>query len=486
MSNPISLLLHLLPVLSSALSTQNEPGAASQSDGNNLFQSLLDQQLDADTGDDPDALLALASDDKSGDSSDDDAGTGEEAASLLNFPGLLPAPLPMPQPLPAPLPLSNAADDAAAKALVNTVSTAMPAAPATSEIGLAEVGDGAVDEAATGVTAPAGTEATSPVDVSGEADAAVASATNPASAAAEGGKFLPADNASAGEPLPGLAVPAESSPAVSMQAAVDNLLVQQTDTPSAAADSGLRLGQLMVGQLADSGRGAGAGKPDVTDKSRQAGFERLMPITTGYGGDTSVLPGVAVRGVRDIADNPATTQDSVTDTIANPAAAGVRATVPAATQTPTSVAVAQNLNLPMAHPQWSEALAARVVWFGNHDIQEAKIQLTPADLGPIDIKVAVSNGEANVAFNAHHAATRDAIEQSLPRLRDMFAQQGVQLGQVNVSSHGDRNTQGFGQERFGQPSASTTGPRSDAVNEEVLEVAPRRIAATERAVDYYV
>lgn len=149
-------------------------------------------------------------------------------------------------------------------------------------------------------------------------------------------------------------------------------------------------------------------------------------------------------------------------------------------------AAPQTLALPMAHPQWSEAFASRVVWFMRQDIQHAEIQLAPAELGPIEVKISLAHGEANVVFNAAHASTRDAIEQSLPRLREMLAQQGVHLGQANISGNTDRGHQGDNQGRLwfeagGDHSLVTTETEMANADSNLA-----RSATSSQAVDFYV
>jgi flagellar hook-length control protein FliK len=41
-----------------------------------------------------------------------------------------------------------------------------------------------------------------------------------------------------------------------------------------------------------------------------------------------------------------------------------------------------------------------------------------------------------LTFHAHHALTRDAIEQALPRLREMLNDNGLTLGNATVSDQG--------------------------------------------------
>lgn len=85
---------------------------------------------------------------------------------------------------------------------------------------------------------------------------------------------------------------------------------------------------------------------------------------------------------------------------------------------------------------WGSQLGERVVMMAGNQLKSAEIRLTPAELGPLRIQVAVDDGAANVTFHAQHAVTRDAIEQALPRLREMLAETGLSLGQADVSDRG--------------------------------------------------
>ena len=54
----------------------------------------------------------------------------------------------------------------------------------------------------------------------------------------------------------------------------------------------------------------------------------------------------------------------------------------------------------------------------------ASLQLTPVDLGPLEVNVAVRDNQATVHFGAANAETRALLEASMPRLREMLAPQG--------------------------------------------------------------
>lgn len=82
--------------------------------------------------------------------------------------------------------------------------------------------------------------------------------------------------------------------------------------------------------------------------------------------------------------------------------------------------------------QWSQAMAQRVMWMVGQEKQSAELRLNPAHLGPVEVKLTLQHDQASLSLLASNAAVRDALEQSLPRLRDMLGQQDIQLAQVDV------------------------------------------------------
>jgi flagellar hook-length control protein FliK len=93
--------------------------------------------------------------------------------------------------------------------------------------------------------------------------------------------------------------------------------------------------------------------------------------------------------------------------------------------------------VPVGHPGWDQALGERVVWLATHQMQTAAIHLNPPELGPIEVRIQVSDSQASISFGAPHAAVRAAIEGALPRLREMLGASGLHLADVNIGRHGD-------------------------------------------------
>lgn len=114
-----------------------------------------------------------------------------------------------------------------------------------------------------------------------------------------------------------------------------------------------------------------------------------------------------------------------------------------------------SVSVPVGNNGWSEAIADKVMWFSSNKITSAEIHLNPPDLGPLQVRVNTQSDQASVVFTSHHAAVRDALDQALPRLRDMMGSQGVQLD-VSVGGQGAQQQQ-FGRDNSGERAASAAG-----------------------------
>jgi flagellar hook-length control protein FliK len=68
-------------------------------------------------------------------------------------------------------------------------------------------------------------------------------------------------------------------------------------------------------------------------------------------------------------------------------------------------------------------------------------------MGNIEISIKLDNNKstATATFFSSNAEVRETIETSLPRLREMLASAGIQLGQTQVGAESFRQTSGNGQ-----------------------------------------
>lgn len=121
----------------------------------------------------------------------------------------------------------------------------------------------------------------------------------------------------------------------------------------------------------------------------------------------------------------------------------------------------QNLpHLKLANPEAPAQLHQKVNLMLADKLQQAEIQLDPLGLGKMKIQIQIgADNQANVHFVVQHGQTREMLEQAMPRLRDMLAGQGIQLGQTIVQQQPQQQSQGqsafAGQGQQGQKESGT-------------------------------
>lgn len=96
---------------------------------------------------------------------------------------------------------------------------------------------------------------------------------------------------------------------------------------------------------------------------------------------------------------------------------------------------------PVGTPEWNQAIGQRVLWMVGQEQQSASLTLNPPDLGPVRVVVSVSNNHASANFFSANPDVRQALEGSLPRLREMMEGAGIQLGQAQVGAEGSGSFQ---------------------------------------------
>lgn len=89
--------------------------------------------------------------------------------------------------------------------------------------------------------------------------------------------------------------------------------------------------------------------------------------------------------------------------------------------------------LPIDQPAlFAERLNQHISVMLGEGVQSAQIAVSPADLGPVEVRVTMVGDEAKIQMVASHATTREALQDALPRLRASFAEAGLSLAQAGV------------------------------------------------------
>ncbi|WP_339453656.1 flagellar hook-length control protein FliK [Pseudomonas sp. EA_5y_Pfl2_R50] len=222
-----------------------------------------------------------------------------------------------------------------------------------------------------------------------------------------------------------------------------------------------------------------------------AGMASMLDVqadkdSTSEGGEKA-FSGLIDDGLKDLKN---ATSDTRVDDFANRLAALTQAATPK-----TANAVPVNQPIAMHQNGWTEEVVNRVMYLSSANLKSADIQLQPAELGRLDIRVnMVPDQQTQVTFMSAHPSVREALDGQMHRLREMFTQQGMGQVDVNVSdqNRGWQGQQGQEQAQQGQSGrTSAAGGRLDSADEELAPAAIAEAAAQTTsvigtsAVDYY-
>ncbi len=180
---------------------------------------------------------------------------------------------------------------------------------------------------------------------------------------------------------------------------------------------------------------------------------------------------------------------SLTSVPASPAAAGALSpfSLQLGDATPGNNIPALALHTPAGTPGWTGELGNQIRWLLERGGQVAELRLNPAELGSVDVKLSRDGDSTNVVFYTANSHARELLEAALPRLRDMFAAQGMNLGEANVSEHS------LAQHHASQHAQSQDGDGSrrrgaqgvaDGISDASVNVSS--VNLTQGLIDYYV
>ncbi|GAB2995811.1 flagellar hook-length control protein FliK [Psychrosphaera aestuarii] len=100
------------------------------------------------------------------------------------------------------------------------------------------------------------------------------------------------------------------------------------------------------------------------------------------------------------------------------------------------------------------------------NMKSIDIRLDPPELGSMQIKLSLGTEQASVSFVVSNQQAKDALENSIPRLRELLEQQGMQLADSNVkkdNSNGQSGTEADAQStELGQANTADTDGEGDA------------------------
>ncbi len=110
----------------------------------------------------------------------------------------------------------------------------------------------------------------------------------------------------------------------------------------------------------------------------------------------------------------------------------------------------------------ADEVAERVQVMLSKNLKNIDIRLDPPELGRMHIRMNMNSDGATVHFTVANQQARDALEQSMPRLREMLNNQGVQLGDTSVQQQSSGQQQRYAASGDGSGGQSASGDHSNS------------------------
>lgn len=136
--------------------------------------------------------------------------------------------------------------------------------------------------------------------------------------------------------------------------------------------------------------------------------------------------------------------------------------------------------MPLNQPQGQQQLAEKIRWMVNGRQSMAEIRLDPPEMGSMQIRLNVSGDSASVSFVVQSQHAKEMLADAMPRLRDMFSEQGIDLGESFVSQ------QQTGEQGEQQSGGQSGGGFDDNVPEDAKMNETRVVRQANGLIDDYV
>lgn len=102
-------------------------------------------------------------------------------------------------------------------------------------------------------------------------------------------------------------------------------------------------------------------------------------------------------------------------------------------QSQKSIQLVQQETIAIYRKDFANAVKDKVMLMVNQKLQQIDIQLDPPELGNVHVRVNLQGEQAQVNFVVQNQQAKEAFEQSTDKLREMLAENGVDVGDTNVS-----------------------------------------------------
>jgi flagellar hook-length control protein FliK len=133
---------------------------------------------------------------------------------------------------------------------------------------------------------------------------------------------------------------------------------------------------------------------------------------------------------------------------------------------------------------FADTLKDKVMVMINQKLQQFEITLDPPEFGNMQVRVNLQGEQAAVNFIVQNQQAKDALEENMHKLKNMLAEQGVDVGGANVEQQNQQQNQDDNNAKDGSNSLKIADQNNDEVDiKHVLSAKLFDSSAT--SIDYY-
>lgn len=201
---------------------------------------------------------------------------------------------------------------------------------------------------------------------------------------------------------------------------------------------------------ADNAAGVKDGVPRQSIAAGPAAFAAPGAASTQFPSESEARAGASMEKIFSLKSAQAELPQGATTSSATPTPVALPVQAPSQQQN-NAVQPSSNIPQPVGHSAWGDMLGDRVVWMVSQQHQGVELHLNPPSLGPLDVRLSMSDGQASLSFATQHLPVKEAIESATARLREMLGESGISLGSVsvNLGSFAQQRQQPDGQAQSG-------------------------------------
>jgi flagellar hook-length control protein FliK len=132
----------------------------------------------------------------------------------------------------------------------------------------------------------------------------------------------------------------------------------------------------------------------------------------------------------------------------------------------------QTLKLSKGQQAWGDAITERITMNAAKDIKQVTIHLDPPELGSLELKLQIKDDQqTHVQVQVQNPQVKEALESSAHRLREMLANQGLELSEFDVQTDSGRGEQSaFGANEQGQGQSQDSDASDNSAEEISVEI----------------